>query len=647
MTSKAGFWRSLSFGVRLTLSIVTLLIAAIVLLTGLLFYQYRTTSIDATTEQMQARSRDNGHTFTNWLLARQDEMRYLSRVDAAVELDIPRIAGLMATLAEAQGYYDTIFVVSPEGRGVTGVSYEQGRVRILDAAEAHDFNVADRDWFRSAIAGRDTFSQPVLSRATGNTVSTVAIPIRRHGQIIGVMRGAVKIDTLVQRLAELNRPPGTEIYLVNGEQGHAITPAPSIQAMQVPLQTLAADHIRRQQDFTGRYRNPAGLAVIGAADFIPLLGWGLVVEQDEETALAHVSRVLLLLVISTLVVLALSIGICLLLVRGVTRTLGGDPAYASAVVHRVAEGDLNTPIVLREGDTGSLLASISGMQHNLRLMLSEITSYAEQVAASSTELAQISEQTSHNLERQAQEISNSATAMNEMSATLDEVARNTQSTADVSARASESASDGRGAVQANIESIKHLALQVNQAADIITEVKGDSDRIGGILQVIESIAEQTNLLALNAAIEAARAGESGRGFAVVADEVRSLARRTKDSTTEIQGMIERLQQGADGAVRAMQVSSKGTEASVDLAGDAGEKLEAIARAVTMIDDTAQQIATATEEQTMVAREINESIHNISNVADETAENVKQCTIASESLAQLAVQLKGLVSQFRI
>jgi methyl-accepting chemotaxis protein len=303
--------------------------------------------------------------------------------------------------------------------------------------------------------------------------------------------------------------------------------------------------------------------------------------------------------------------------------------------------------VLAPGDKDSLLASIANMQKNLRAMLAEITSYSEQVAAASTELAQINEHTAHNLERQAQEISNSATAMNEMSSTLDEVASTTQSTATASASARNAADDGRSSVQATVESIKHLSVQVNQAAHIIGEVKGDSDHIGSILQVIESIAEQTNLLALNAAIEAARAGDSGRGFAVVADEVRSLAIRTKDSTTEIQTMIKKLQSGSDGAVRAMQVSAQGAVASVDLAADTGNKLEAIAVSIGQIDDAAQQIATATEEQTMVAKEINESIHNISTVADETAEHVKQSTLASESLAQLAVQLKGLVSQFRI
>lgn len=646
MSFVANSWRSLSFGVRLTFMIVSLLLASIVLLTSLLFTQYQRTQVNATLAGLEARSANNAKAFTAWLLARQDEMSYLAEVDVAVTLDLETTVSLMATLAN-QGNYDTIFVVSREGRGLAGVSYEQGRARIMPSDEAYEFNVADRAWFRSAISGENAFSEPVVSRATGNTISTVAIPIRNNGQIVAVMRGAVKIDTLVERLEQLQRSAGTEIYLVGSAQGNAITPAPSIRDLQTPLTTAAADSLREKRNFVGRYANPANQAVIGSATFIPLLGWGLVVEQNEKVALAEVSNMLITLVVISAAIILVSVVICILMVRTVTRTLGGDPNYASSVVHQVADGNLNTAIDLRAGDKTSLLASIFLMQNNLRKMLTEISSYSEQVAASSTQLAQISEQTEKNMELQAQEISNSATAMNEMSATLEEVARNTQSTASASSSARDAADTGREAVQSTIESIKHLALQVNQATIVIGEVKGDSDRIGSILQVIESIAEQTNLLALNAAIEAARAGESGRGFAVVADEVRSLASRTKDSTTEIKGMIEKLQSGSDGAVRAMQVSSKGTEASVDLAGDTGEKLEAIARSIALIDDTAQQIATATEEQTMVAKEINESIHNISSVADENAENIKQCTQASDSLAYLAVQLKGLVAQFRV
>ncbi|WLD58122.1 methyl-accepting chemotaxis protein [Salinispirillum sp. LH 10-3-1] len=639
-------WRSLSFGVRLTLMMVTLILASIVLLTSLVFVQYQRAQVNASMAEIEARSETNSQSFTEWLIARQDEMRYLATVQYAVNLDLPSIASLMATLAEQGGFYDTIFVVGPNGVGQAGVSFENGRARIMPTSEANAFNVADRAWFRSAISGQDTFSQPVVSRATGATVSTVAIPIRRDGQIIAVMRGAVQVDTLVDRVAELSRDQGTEIYLLDGT-GLAITPANSISDRSRPLTTRAAEAIQAETNFVGRYINAANTPVVGSTSYMPLLDWGLVVETRESVALAEVRQMLITLIVISSVVIAGASAICLAVIRTVTRTLGGDPNYAAKIVHQVSEGDLTADIHIQAGDTTSLLASIRTMQQNLRQMMTDIGSYSDQVAASSTELAQINEETEAGIQRQVQEISSSATAMNEMTATLEEVARNTQSTADASRSASDAAETGRIVVQSTIDAIRNLATEVDNATQVINEVKQDSDRIGSILQVIEAIAEQTNLLALNAAIEAARAGESGRGFAVVADEVRSLASRTKDSTTEIQAMIEKLQSGSDRAVKAMVVSTKGTETSVARATDTGEKLESIASAVAMIDQTAQQIASATEEQTAVSKDINKSIHNISDVSEQTAANVEQSTQASESLAKLAEQLKALVFHFKV
>ncbi|MFY0663522.1 MAG: methyl-accepting chemotaxis protein [Natronospirillum sp.] len=639
-------WRSLGFGVRLTLMMVTLMLASIVLLTSLVFVQYQRAQVNAALAELEGASQSNAQSFTEWLLARQDEMRYLATVDDAVNLNLPSITSLMGTLANQGGFYDTIFVVGPDGIGLSGVSYENNRARIMPTSEANAFNVADRAWFRSAISGQDAFSQPVVSRATGAAVSTVAIPIRRDGQIVAVMRGAVQMDTLVDRVAELERDEGTEIYLLDGA-GLAITPASSIRDRSQALQTQAAEAVIAERNFVGRYTNAAGTPIVGSVSYIPMLDWGLVLETTEAVALSEVSRMLISLIFISGLVIAGSVAVCLALVRSITRTLGGDPNYAARIVHQVSDGDLTADIQIRANDTTSLLASIHTMQQNLRQMMRDIASYSDQVAASSTELAQINEETEAGIHRQVQEISSSATAMNEMTATLEEVARNTQSTADASRSASDAAETGRAVVQSTIDSIRNLAAEVENATKVINEVKQDSDRIGSILQVIEAIAEQTNLLALNAAIEAARAGESGRGFAVVADEVRNLASRTKDSTTEIQAMIEKLQSGSDRAVQAMVVSTKGTETSVERATDTGEQLESIASAVAMIDQTAQQIASATEEQTAVSKDINKSIHSISDVAEQTAVNVQQSTQASDALAKLAEQLKALVFQFKL
>ncbi len=573
-------------------------------------------------------------------------MRYLASTAQARQLDIAGLNQLLTQLAVAQGFYDTIFLVSPQGLGITGVSYANGRAQILSEQDANAFNVADRAWFKQAVAGTDAFSQPIISRATGNRISTIAIPVRHNNQIVAVMRGAVQLSTIFDRVSQLSRDDYTEIYLLDGE-GKAITPAPSVSNMEQALSTQAALAIQQKRSDVGQYNNAAGTAVIGSYSYIPMLGWGLVLESRQYEALAQVRSMLWTLVLISAVVLIIAVFVCITLVRSITRTLGGEPDYTANIVHQVAKGDLTATVKLKAGDDSSLLASIQQMQHNLRIMLSQVRDYADQVAAAATELSQINEQTRRGIEQQNSEINSSAVAMNQMTTSLEEVSRNTQQAADAAEDADRETLNGQQVVDLTLNNLQTLSQEVSRAAEIIQLLKQDSDQIGNILQVIESIAEQTNLLALNAAIEAARAGESGRGFAVVADEVRTLASRTKESTTEIQQMIEKLQRGTDNAVAATQKSEQATRTTAEQAGKAGQALSSISGAVSLINNTAQQIASATEQQTIVSRDLNQNLHSISDVAYQTAENVNQSSQASESLATLAEQLKALLAKFRV
>lgn len=642
----SAFWRNMGFGGRLTVIMVSLLLVSILVLTSLVFIEYRNSQTRAVVNSLQTTSMLNAEAFTDWLLVRQDEMRYMASLPQTKTLQLDAVAGLLQQLAQSNGFYDTIFVVSPSGMGLAGVSFANGQASVLSIAEANEFNVADRAWFKKAIGGEDVFSQPIVSRATGNRVSTVAIPIRYNNQIVGVMRGAVQLSTIFNKVNELSRNDYTEIYLLDGE-GKAITTAPSIADSSQALQTIAAEGIRQQKSDIGQYINAAGTDVIGSYSYIPMLGWGLVLESREYEALAEVREMLWTLVVISTVVLIVAIAVCISLVRTITRTLGGEPEYTADIVQQVANGDLTANVQLKSGDTSSLLASINLMQQNLRLMLLQIRDYSDQVAAAATELSQINEQTQQGIEQQNSEINSSAVAMNQMTASLEEVSRNTQQAAGAAGAAEQETKQGQQVVSQTVQSLAQLAKDASRSAEIINHLKQDSDKIGNILQVIESIAEQTNLLALNAAIEAARAGDTGRGFAVVADEVRTLASRTKDSTTEIQQMIEKLQRGTDNAVQATNQSEQATLQTAEQAGRAGDALAGISRAVKLINDTAQQIASATEQQTIVSRDLNKNLHRISDVAYQTADNMTQSAQASESLANLAEQLKALLAKFRV
>ena len=267
------------------------------------------------------------------------------------------------------------------------------------------------------------------------------------------------------------------------------------------------------------------------------------------------------------------------------------------------------------GDFAEMAGSLSGYKDFLAKQLGNITAAADKCAgvvggASGGGKGMVLEQ--------KDEVDKVATAMTQMSATVHEVARNATEAAEAAQRADEETSKGKMVVSQAIEAIDLLANEVNEAAQVIHRLEQDSDEIGAVLDVIRGIAEQTNLLALNAAIEAARAGEQGRGFAVVADEVRTLAQRTQQSTQEIQNMIERLQSGAQDAVKAMEQGRSRAQVGVEQAAEAGTSLETIAQAVGTISDMNTQIATAAEEQSVVAEEINLNIVTISDMADKIA-----------------------------
>ena len=627
------------------------MITAVVLLavgtvTAVLYAQYYRAHTQMIINDLDGRGERYAQSFSDWLVARQDEMRYLASLDPARRSSSNELNHLLQQIAQAQGFYDTIFVVQPDGRGLVGVSYENGRARIMPQSEANDFNVPDRAWFRTAISGQDVFSQPVVSRATGNLVSTVASPIRQDGRIVGVMRGAVTLDGLIARVRELAGDSEVDIYLIN-QQGVALTPTPSVRNLDQPIDTQAARDIAEMRGGAGVYRNAAGVEVVGSYTPIPMLGWGLVLELDSSIAMAPVRATMGMMALLVLVILALAVGIGALIVRSLTRTLGGDPQYAKDRVVDVAAGDLTLAIELKAGDKDSLLASINSMKNSLRDMIGKISQNSEALAAAATELSQIAAETDRGVQEQTTQIDSAATAMNEMAATVEEVSSNAQSVADSALQASERAGSGMEVVARSSASMQELSKEVADASGVIDQLKTDCDTIGNVLQVIRDVAAQTNLLALNASIEAARAGESGRGFAVVADEVRNLARRTEQSTDEIQSAIDQLQSRAGSAVTVMEKSVSRAQASRELASEAEQALSEIADRVGQINDMIQQVASATEEQTSVAREINENIHNVKEVSEQSAHNVNQTTEATDSLSQLAEQLRDETSRFRV
>jgi methyl-accepting chemotaxis protein len=302
---------------------------------------------------------------------------------------------------------------------------------------------------------------------------------------------------------------------------------------------------------------------------------------------------------------------------------------------------------LNRDEIGELALSVRQMKEGLSDLVNEIATSVSQLSTSVGEVSAISEQSALGIRQQQGEITQVATAMNEMQSTVFEVSRNTTDAANAAQHASQASMAGQAVVQSAIGSIEQVAGKMGEAGQVVQQLEQESAHIGLVLDVIRSIADQTNLLALNAAIEAARAGEQGRGFAVVADEVRTLAKRTQDSTAEINKMIESLQSRAALAGQAMHSSHAQMQTSVELAQDAGQSIARIHEAVTRITDMNTQIASATEQQNSVTAELNHNIVNIHNVSDENAKGAQHTAQACTELSQLTSHLQQLTLRFTL
>ncbi|SEM52141.1 methyl-accepting chemotaxis protein [Pseudomonas sp. ok272] len=356
------------------------------------------------------------------------------------------------------------------------------------------------------------------------------------------------------------------------------------------------------------------------------------------------STAIVTIVLVMLFILLLMVIVAFLLTRSIVSPL----TEAVEVANRISSGDLTQDIHVSGNDEPAhLLRALKIMQTNLHDTIERISNSSDQLASASEELHAVTEDTNRGLNQQSAEIEQAATAVNEMTVAVEEVASNAVTTADFSREADQSTQQGRAKVNQALESIHLLVGEVSTTSQEIGQLAGSINEVSQVLDVIRSIADQTNLLALNAAIEAARAGEAGRGFAVVADEVRALAHRTQQSTTEVESMIDSIQSGASRAVDSMSGSQERANSTLEIAQAANEALEVISEAITSINMKNLVIASASEEQAQVAREVDQNLVNIRDLSMQTSAGANQTSAASQELSRLAVELNSMVAQFKV
>ncbi len=330
----------------------------------------------------------------------------------------------------------------------------------------------------------------------------------------------------------------------------------------------------------------------------------------------------------------------------IIRTLGGDPAQASDITRRIAAGDLSSPVDLQNSAADSLLANISRMQDTLRQMISSIVKNAEHVAGAAEQLLHASEEVADRARQQSDAASSMAASVEEMAVSIDQVKENAGEAHGISQEAGQISDEGASVIHNAASEMRKISEAVQASSEIVEDLGRQSDQITSIVNTIRDIADQTNLLALNAAIEAARAGEQGRGFAVVADEVRKLAERTSLSTTEIAGMVSKIQNGTKSAVSSMQSGVSQVSNGVELANQAGASINRIRDGAQRVTIVVNGISDSIAEQSMASNEIARKLETIAQMSEESAQAVRHTADAARRLQGLSHELHDAVARFK-
>ncbi|WP_095099687.1 methyl-accepting chemotaxis protein [Pseudomonas sp. Irchel 3A5] len=348
----------------------------------------------------------------------------------------------------------------------------------------------------------------------------------------------------------------------------------------------------------------------------------------------------------SLAIIAVMALLVILIARSIVRPLR-DSVQAMADIAS-GESDLTRSLKTEGNDEITQLAKhFNAFTAKLRGVVLQLQASANGLEKASSDLGTNAEQAQARSQQQSQQMELVATAVNEVTYGVQDVAKNAEHAANEMRDAESQAHQGQVNIDSSLRQIDHLSGTINQAVEVIRTLSSESTQIGGVLEVISSIAEQTNLLALNAAIEAARAGEQGRGFAVVADEVRLLAQRTQKSTAEIQSMIERLQKHSDAAVKVIADSSRSSQLTIEQANQAGQSLTSISQALRNLNSLNASIASATLQQSHVVEDINQNVTQAAQLSQSTAIAAEQSTEASVHLREMSDQLNGLLRQFRV
>nr|WP_193073629.1 methyl-accepting chemotaxis protein [Pseudomonas sp. FME51] len=509
-----------------------------------------------------------------------------------------------------------------------------------------DYDPRDRPWYTDAVTANGSILTEPYRDPTGDMVVTVATPVKRHGQLTGVVGGDLSLRTLIGIINSVDFGGLGHAFLVSGDGQVLVTPQQD-QLMKNLGEIYSGDVPRIESglqpvQLDGRQRLLSFTPIAG----LPSVDWYIGLSIDRDKAYAPLSQFRTSAIIAMLIaVLAIAV-LLSLLIKVLMRPLQNMGRAMADIAE--GEGDLTRRLAVESRDEfGALSASFNQFVERIHASISEVASATRQVHDLAVRVMTSSNASIAGSDEQSARTESVAAAINELGAAAQEIARNAADASNQASTASEHADEGKQVMERTIQAMSALSTSINTSREQIETLNTSTEDIGHILDVIKGISAQTNLLALNAAIEAARAGDAGRGFAVVADEVRNLAHRTQESAEEIHRMITTLQQGSHDAVDTMQASQASSTESVSVANQAGEQLNTVMQRIGEIDAMNQSVAAATEEQTTVVEALNMDISQINLLNQKGVANLQETLGDCDALSHQATRLKQLVESFKI
>ncbi|POA56696.1 chemotaxis protein [Pseudomonas sp. FW507-12TSA] len=627
--------KNLRFSHKILLAASLIVIAAFALFTLYNDYLQRNAIRDDLDNYLQEMGDVTAKNIQTWLAGRALLIENLSQ-SVALNPDPANVSNLLQQKAVSStfmgaylGNQDGSFIIRPDSKMPDG------------------YDPRARPWYKSAESTNGSaLTEPYVDLATGQLVISIVDSVLKNGQRTGAVGGDLSLQVIADTVNALDFDGMGYAFLISADGKVLVHPDKNLVMKNLkdiyPQDTPKISNELSEVSVDGKTRIVTFTQIKGLSS----VNWYIGLSVDKDKAFAMLSEFRTSAVIATLTAVALTIALLGLLIRLLMQPLHVMTRAMQDIAD--GEGDLTRRLNIHNHDEFGILGiAFNRFVERIHGSIREVSSATEHVNEVALRVVSASNSSMLNSDEQASRTNSVAAAINQLGAAAQEIARNAAQASQQASDARNLAEDGQQVVDRSIQAMNQLSDMISASSNNIETLNSKTVNIGQILEVITSISQQTNLLALNAAIEAARAGEAGRGFAVVADEVRNLAHRTQESAQQVQTMIEELQVGARESVSTMSNSQRHSQDSVEIANQAGERLNSVTQRIGEIDGMNQSVATATEEQTSVVESINMDITEINTLNQEGVENLQATLRACSDLEQQAARLKHLVGSFRI